>query len=97
VWEGVDFDELLYRTGVPGTPVGGELARVGVAGFYGRGHHARVREGGTVINGTGPCRLPLDFAHPLGEGQVMTHAGSGVHGFSDPDRTTRDLGPRLLA
>ncbi|MFI8305293.1 hypothetical protein ACIF80_17970 [Streptomyces sp. NPDC085927] len=97
VWEGVDFHELLYRTGVPGTPTGEELARVGVAGFYGRGYHSRVPEGGTVINGIGPHALPIDIVHPLGDGAVMAHAGNDLMGFSDPDRTTRHLGPRLLA
>ncbi|WP_308798982.1 hypothetical protein [Streptomyces sp. UH6] len=97
VWEGVDFHELLYRTGVPGTPTGEELTRVGVAGFYGRGHHAWVPEGGTVVNGIGPYRLPLDIVYPLGDGQVMAHAGNDLHGFSDADRSTRTLGPRLLA
>ncbi|MEV6161380.1 hypothetical protein AB0L71_05555 [Streptomyces sp. NPDC052052] len=97
VWEGVDFHELLFRTGVPGTPVGEELARVGVAGFYGRGYHSHVPEGGTVINGVGPHALPIDIVYPLGAGAVMAHAGNDLIGFSDPDRTTRTLGPRLLA
>ncbi|MEU0685549.1 hypothetical protein [Streptomyces uncialis] len=96
VWEGVDFDELLYRTGVPGTPTGAELARVGVAGFYGRGHHASLPDDATVINGIGPYRLPLDISYPLGSGAVLAHAGNDLLSFSDRDRTTRRLGPRLL-
>ncbi|MGW3955069.1 hypothetical protein ACWEKM_29975 [Streptomyces sp. NPDC004752] len=97
IWDGVDFHELLYRTGVPGTPTGEELARVGVAGFYGRGHHSRVPESGTVVNGIGPHALPLDIVYPLGDGLVLAHAGNDLLGFSDPDRTTRTLGPRLIA
>ncbi|MER6528158.1 hypothetical protein [Streptomyces sp. NPDC001508] len=97
VWDGVDFYELLYRTGVPGTPTGEELARVGVAGFYGRGHHSRVPERGTVINGIGPHALPVDIVYPLGDGLVLAHAGNDLLGFSDPDRSTRTLGPRLIA
>ncbi|MER7316456.1 MULTISPECIES: hypothetical protein [Streptomyces] len=96
IWEGVDFHELLFRTGVPGTPVGDELARVGVAGFYGRGYHAHVPAGGTVLNGIGPHLLPLDIVFPLGEGAVLAHAGNDLLGFSDPGRSTRSLGPRLL-
>lgn len=97
VWEGVDYDELLFRTGFPGTPVGEELARVGVAGFYGRGHHSQVPSDGTVINGIGPYRLPVDITYPLGDGAVLAHAGNDLYGFSDPDRTTRTLGPRLIS
>lgn len=96
IWEGVDFHELLFRTGVPGTPVGAELARVGVAGFYGRGYHAHVPEAGTVLNGIGPHRLPLDIVFPLGRGAVLAHAGNDLLGFCDPGRSTRNLGTRLL-
>ncbi|MER5491730.1 hypothetical protein [Streptomyces sp. NPDC002490] len=96
VWEGVDFDELLYRTGVPGTPTGAELVRVGVAGFYGRGYHGALPEGGTVVNGIGPHRLPVDIGYPLGAGEVLAHAGNDLLSFTDRDRTTRHLGPRLL-
>ncbi|MBD0711144.1 MULTISPECIES: hypothetical protein [unclassified Streptomyces] len=97
VFEGVDYLELLYRTGVPGTPTGDDLARLGVAGFYGRGYHSRVPEGGTVLNGIGPHALPIDVLYPLGEGFVMAHAGNDLSLFSDPDRSTRSLGPRLHA
>ncbi|MER5280631.1 hypothetical protein ABT025_33535 [Streptomyces sp. NPDC002809] len=96
VWEGVDYDELLFRTGVPGTPRGAELARLGVAGFYGRGYHASVPENGTVLNAIGPHRLPVDVLLPLGDGEILAHAGNDLHGFCDPDRSTRHLGPRLL-
>ncbi|MFF2021954.1 hypothetical protein ACFVW2_09115 [Streptomyces sp. NPDC058171] len=96
VWAGVDFDELLYRTGVPGTPTGEELARVGVAGFYGRGYHGALPEDATVINGIGPYRLPIDIGYPLGAGAVLAHAGNDLLSFSDHDRTTRHLGARLL-
>ncbi|NDZ79360.1 hypothetical protein G3I19_12695 [Streptomyces sp. SID10853] len=96
VWEGVDYDELLFRTGVPGTPRGAELARLGVAGFYGRGYHARVPANGTVVNAIGPYRLPLDVVLPLGDGAVLAHAGNDLHGFCDPDRSTRNLGPNLI-
>lgn len=96
VWEGVEFDELLYRTGAPGTPTGPELARVGVAGFYGRGYHGHLPDDATVINGIGPYRLPLDITYPLGTGAIMAHAGNDLLSFSDPGRTTRHLGLRLL-
>ncbi|MFD7548835.1 hypothetical protein [Streptomyces sp. NPDC059816] len=96
IWAGVDFDELLYRTGVPGTPTGEELARVGVAGFYGRGYHGALPEDATVINGIGPYRLPIDISYPLGAGAVLAHAGNDLLSFSDHDRTTRHLGARLL-
>ncbi|MEU7019335.1 hypothetical protein ABZ990_01565 [Streptomyces sp. NPDC046203] len=97
VFEGIDPLELLYRTGVPGTPTGEELARLGVAGFYGRGYHSRVPEDGTVLNGIGPHALPIDVLYPLGKGLVMAHAGNDLSMFSDPDRSTRTLGPRLHA
>ncbi|MFH8742253.1 hypothetical protein ACH4GG_13730 [Streptomyces albidoflavus] len=97
VFEGVDPAELLYRTGVPGTPTGEELTRVGVAGFYGRGYQTHLPEGATVLNGIGPHALPVDVVHPLGRGQVMVHAGNDLLSFCDPDRSTRHLGPRLLA
>ncbi|WP_251141908.1 hypothetical protein, partial [Streptomyces sp. McG6] len=89
VFEGVDPAELLYRTGVPGTPTGEELTRVGVAGFYGRGYQTHLPEGATVLNGIGPHALPVDVVHPLGRGQVMVHAGNDLLSFCDPDRSTR--------
>lgn len=97
VFEGVDPLELVYRTGVTGTPTGEDLKRLGVAGFYGRGYHSRVPEGGTVLNGIGPHALPIDILYPLGDGLVMAHAGNDLFMFSDPGRSTRTLGPRLHA
>ncbi|MFE7622900.1 hypothetical protein [Streptomyces sp. NPDC057509] len=97
VFEGIDHTELLFRTGVPGTPTGEELARVGVAGFYGRGYYSHLPEGATVINGIGPQALPIDVVHPLGDGQVMLHGGNDLISFADPDRSTRFLGKRLHA
>ncbi|MGW5029356.1 hypothetical protein ACWEO9_31500, partial [Streptomyces albidoflavus] len=76
---------------------GEELTRVGVAGFYGRGYQTHLPEGATVLNGIGPHALPVDVVHPLGRGQVMVHAGNDLLSFCDPDRSTRHLGPRLLA
>ncbi|MFI1313976.1 hypothetical protein ACH4TS_28165 [Streptomyces albidoflavus] len=99
-WRALDHRgpaDLLYRTGVPGTPTGEELTRVGVAGFYGRGYQTHLPEGATVLNGIGPHALPIDITYPLGEGQVMVHAGNDLLSFCDPDRSTRHLGPRLLA
>lgn len=96
IWEGVDYDELLFRTGVPGVPTGKQLAKVGVAGFYGRGYHADLPKDTTVLNGIGPHRLPLDILFPLGAGQVLAHAGNDLIGFADAERSTRHLGTRLM-
>lgn len=97
IWEGVDYQELLYRSWITDPPPrGAELARYGVAGFYGRGYHSELPEDATVINGIGPYRLPVDISYPLGDGAVLAHAGNDLAGFADPQRSTRHLASRLL-
>ncbi|MBA0052521.1 hypothetical protein E0L36_17010 [Streptomyces sp. AJS327] len=97
VWEGVDYDELLYRTGGSAAGATGDrLAETGVAGFYGRGYHGELPPDATVLNGIGPHRLPIDIHYRLGDGEVLAHAGNDLTIFADPDRSTRRLGERLL-
>ena len=97
VWNGIDFRDLHYRTGVPGIHSYERLEEIGVAGFYGRGYHLDLPEGARVISGIGQYRLPLDYAYRLGAGEVLVHGGNDLESFSDDGYSTRVLGPNLVA
>ncbi|MET4060341.1 hypothetical protein ABIB35_001886 [Arthrobacter sp. UYP6] len=97
VWEGVDYRDLHYRTGVPGTHSYEKLKEIGVAGFYGRGYHLDLPEGATVVTGIGQYRLPLDYSYRLGEGEVLVHGGNDLESFSDNRYSIGKIGPNLVA
>ncbi|PHP51978.1 hypothetical protein [Actinomyces ruminis] len=88
VWDGIDVEELLYRSG-PHIPRTREaLTRFGVAGFYGRGYLMELPEGSTIINGLGPLRAPIDVEIPVGDGLVVVHAGLDLAIFAHTPGTT---------
>ena len=88
IWEGIDMADVLYRTGVPGQHSRARLEEIGVAGFYGRGYAVRLPEGARVINTIGPLRAPVDYAFPLGAGEVVVHSGLDLEAFPDTPGTT---------
>ncbi|MCQ1957776.1 hypothetical protein NNX39_14875 [Arthrobacter sp. zg-Y826] len=96
VWAGIDYRDLHYRTGVPGTHSYERLEEIGVAGFYGRGYHLDLPENATVVTGIGQYRLPLDYSYTLGNGEVLVHGGNDLESFSDDQYSTRVLGPNLV-
>ncbi|MCC3292240.1 hypothetical protein [Arthrobacter sp. zg-Y1110] len=96
VWAGIDYRDLHYRTGVPGTHSYERLEEIGVAGFYGRGYHLDLPEGATVVTGIGQYRLPLDYSYRIGSGEVLVHGGNDLESFSDDQYSTRVLGPNLV-
>ncbi|MCQ1951260.1 hypothetical protein NNX28_15175 [Arthrobacter sp. zg-Y859] len=96
VWAGIDYRDLHYRTGVPGTHSYERLEEIGVAGFYGRGYHLDLPENATVVTGIGQYRLPLDYSYTLGNGAVLVHGGNDLESFSDDQYSTRVLGPNLV-
>ncbi|MCC9205951.1 hypothetical protein [Arthrobacter sp. zg-Y769] len=96
VWGGIDYRDLHYRTGVPGTHSYERLEEIGVAGFYGRGYHLDLPGGAAVVTGIGQYRLPLDYSYPLGDGEVLVHGGNDLESFSDDGYSTRVLGPNLV-
>ncbi|MCQ1954575.1 hypothetical protein [Arthrobacter sp. zg-Y238] len=96
VWAGIDYRDLHYRTGVPGTHSYERLEEIGVAGFYGRGYHVDLPENATVVTGIGQYRLPLDYSYTLGNGEVLVHGGNDLESFSDDQYSTRVLGPNLV-
>lgn len=97
VFDGVDYADLHYRTGVPGAHSYQEMERIGVAGFYGRGFHMNLPEAARVVTGIGPLALPLDYSYQLGAGEVLVHGGLDLEGFSDEHYSSRSLGPNLVA
>lgn len=97
VWAGVDYLDLHYRTGVPGTHSYERLEEIGVAGFYGRGYHLDLPDGARTVTGIGQYRLPLDYSYRLGAGEVLVHGGNDLESFSDDKYSTRQLGPNLVA
>ncbi|MCC3270843.1 hypothetical protein MUG94_01320 [Arthrobacter gengyunqii] len=96
VWNGVDYRDLHYRTGVPGTHSYEKLTEIGVSGFYGRGYHLELPEGATVVTGIGQYSLPLDYSYPLGDGEVLVHGGNDLESFSDDRYSTGRIGPNLV-
>lgn len=97
VWQGVDYQDLHYRTGVPGIHSYADLERLGVAGFYGRGYHVNLPESAQVVTGIGALSLPLDYSYPLGAGEVLVHGGLDLEGFCDERYSSRSMGPNLVA
>lgn len=97
VFDGIDYQDLHYRTGVPGVHDYTELERIGVAGFYGRGYHTNLPESASVVTGIGPLSLPLDYSFPLGAGEVLVHGGLDLDGFCDEHYSSVNLGPNLVA
>lgn len=97
VWDGVDYRDLHFRTGVPGTHSYEQLQEIGVAGFYGRGYHSPLPEGALAVTGIGPNSLPLDYTYPLGAGAVLVHGGLDLEGFADERYSSARLGPNLVA
>ncbi|MBP3037587.1 hypothetical protein J2M53_15180 [Arthrobacter sp. zg-ZUI100] len=97
VWEGVDYADLHYRTGVPGTHSYERLEEIGVAGFYGRGYHLDLPEGARTITGIGQYRLPLDYSYRLGDGEILVHGGNDLESFADDRYSIAGIGPNLVA
>ena len=96
VWAGVDYRDLHYRTGVPGTHSYEKLEEIGVAGFYGRGYHLDLPEGASVVTGIGQYSLPLDYSYRLGDGEVLVHGGNDLESFSDDRYSIGLIGPNLV-
>ncbi|MBO0909708.1 hypothetical protein [Arthrobacter sunyaminii] len=96
VWHGVDYRDLHYRTGVPGTHSYEKLEEIGVAGFYGRGYHLDLPEGASVVTGIGQYLLPLDYSYRLGDGEVLVHGGNDLESFSDDRYSIGEIGPNLV-
>lgn len=97
VWDGVDLREVLFRAGTPGPHSLETLARIGVAGFYGRGYAVDLPDGATVINTIGQLRAPIDYVFPLGAGEVLVHSGLDLGVFAmTPGTTLTAIGPNLL-
>ncbi|MBP1325556.1 hypothetical protein JOF28_000788 [Leucobacter exalbidus] len=98
IWQGIDLADVLYRTGVPGAHTRAELEQIGVAGFYGRGYAVRLPADATVINTIGPLRAPIDYAFPLGDGEVAVHQGLDLEAFPDaPGTTLGSFAPNVRA
>lgn len=95
VWEGVPPEALLYNTR-PGRYTPEERERIGVAGFYGRGYHLDLPEGATVVHTLGRINAPIDRVYPLGDGEVLVHAGNDLLQFASADRGTESLRTNLL-
>lgn len=91
IFEGVDHKDLLFRTGVPGNHSFEELREIGVAGFYGRSYLTNLPDGARVLTGIGPRQLPLDVSYPLGEGEVIVHAGNDIESFAYEGTSTEGL------
>ncbi|MBP2366921.1 hypothetical protein [Pseudonocardia parietis] len=97
IWDGVDLDDVLFRTGVPGAHTFEELRAIGVAGFYGRGYHLDLPEGARVLNGIGPLQAPIDYTFALGAGEVVVHGGLDLLTFADPTRSTARFATTVIA
>lgn len=97
IWEGVERDWLLLRTGVPGRHTFDELLEVGVGGFYARNYMTNLPESASVITGIGPYRLPVDVAYRLGGGEVIMHCGNDLDGFDTTCGPEIHMGERVAA
>lgn len=98
VFEDVDMSEVLFRTGVPGPHDQKRLAEIGVAGFYGRGYHVGLPAGAIVVNTIGPLHAPIDYAYPLGLGEVLVHGGLDLGVFAATAGTTLvRLAPNIVS
>lgn len=95
VWRDIDPAALLYNTR-PGRYTAEERERIGVAGFYGRGYYLDLPEGARVVHTLGRIDGPIDLVYPLGDGEVLVHAGNDLMQFSSDDRGTGALRGNLL-
>lgn len=85
IWEGVDREEFILRTGVPGEHSLEDLVEnCGVAGFYARSYLVDLPKIHTVITGIGANALPCDVSFPCGDGEVIMHCGIDLENFN-PD------------
>jgi hypothetical protein len=96
IWEGLDRRDVLLRTGVPGRHSFEDLKRIGVGGFYARSYLVGLGESARAITGIGPGKLPVDVSYPLGDGEVIVHAGNDLIGFDTPGTTAAGLADRVL-
>jgi len=96
LWRGVDFDDLLFRTGVPGRHSFEEMHSIGVSGFYGRGYHLHLPADAVALNGIGPLRAPIDYEFPLGRGRVVIHGGLDLFSQADEDRSTAAFSANIV-
>ncbi|MDO5671300.1 MAG: hypothetical protein Q4G30_00375 [Actinomycetaceae bacterium] len=97
IWEGVDYQDLWLKTGVPGSHDIEALKKIGVAGFYARAYLSDVPAGAQVIGAIGPHKLPVDIAYPVGAGEVVYHCGLELLIFNYPDKSTKNLVDNLFA
>lgn len=96
VWAGTEPDQFLYNTGGAPRPTDpDQLARVGVAGFYGRGYYLDLPEGATVIHTIGAANAPIDYEFCLGRGRVLVHGGNDLAQFMSADRGTAHMHDQL--
>ncbi|MFJ2666845.1 hypothetical protein ACIO14_21105 [Nocardia fluminea] len=96
VWAGTDPKSFLYNTGTPGPVPFEELARIGVAGFYGRGWYADLPDGARLVHTLGTTNAPVDYDYPLGAGRVLVHGGNDLLQFATVARGTQRLRAQLV-
>lgn len=96
VWAGTDPRAFLYSTGRAGPVPFGELERIGVAGFYGRGYYLDLPHDARVVHTIGRIHAPIDYEYSLGAGYVLVHGGNDLLQFAGPDRGTARLRPQIL-
>jgi hypothetical protein len=95
IWDGIDRQDLLLRTGVEGQHTFAELMEIGVAGFYSHAYLANLPVQTVTVTGIGAGQLPVDVSYPLGDGEVIVHAGNDLTGFADPRTSTANLTDRI--
>ncbi|MBC7302501.1 MAG: hypothetical protein H5T78_16355 [Nocardia sp.] len=96
VWAGTDPKSFLYNTGTPGPVPFEELARIGVAGFYGRGWYADLPDDARLVHTLGTINAPIDYDYSLGAGRVLVHGGNDLLQFATAARGTQRLRTRLV-
>jgi len=78
-------------------PMAALETRMGVAGFYGRGHNPPL-PGATLVTGIGPARAPVDWEWLLpGGGGLFVHAGNNIWGNCDEKAVRHLIAERLVA
>lgn len=83
VFEGVDYQDMMFRRGV--------------AGFYARGANP-VHPDAVVINTLGQDRLPVDWMLTLPQGgRLFVHSGNDIWMFHGSDDSTARIVPQLFA
>lgn len=101
IWEGIELDRFWLTWGSTDhekepPPSIDDLRRYGVAGFYGRGYLVPTAADATVINGLGPCLLPVDILLRIGVGEVLVHSGNDLWMFSSPMRKSAYLSSQIV-